>query len=153
MATRSLRRIILLTLALLAGAVGTAPVLDAQCPASDNVVARETMEFFLRDPQLAEDRQQVGVPTTAPVRALTNDAGDEGICGYLLDKIAVPMYRTAPWIYTFYESGGFYYIVLVKGPISETRVRIENGALQGQLYLAPFHVFNPQLVAVLDLML
>jgi hypothetical protein len=147
------RRTILLALALVGGgAVATPSALGAQTCPSDNVVARERMEFFLSDPQLAEERQSISVPTSAPVRALTNDAPDAWICDYLLGWMGVPMYRSAPWIYTFYESGGFYYIVLVKGPISETRVRIENGALQGQLYLAPFHVFSPQLGPVLDVM-
>jgi hypothetical protein len=129
-----------------------AAVAQQTCP-GENAESRSRMEYFLRDEQLAEDRAAIGVPTNDEIRALTSSGADAWICGYLLGEIRSAEYRTAPWLYTFYESGGFYFIVLVKGPVSQTRLRVESGALQGEVYVAPFHVFNPQLVAVLDLML
>jgi hypothetical protein len=54
----------------------------------------------------------------------------------------VPEYLQWPWSYTIYEADGRYYMVWVKLPLHETRIRIEGGVLRGSMYRSPFGVFD-----------
>ncbi|HSU17456.1 hypothetical protein [Longimicrobium sp.] len=123
---------------------------QSACP-PDNSEARDVAGMFLVDPAFQEERQTSGTTLVDPshLRVL-NDAQDAAVCSRLWSGITVAEYRSAPWLPVFYTADGFYFIAVVKGPIEQTRLRVENGAIKGEMYLVPFSVLDQAFTVRLD---
>jgi hypothetical protein len=125
------------------------------CPsANDHEGAREIVEFFLNEGWYDEEIAQRGLSAVRfeNLRALT-DAQDTETCRRLREQITAESLLNPPWKYTFYVADGFYFMVFYKAPIEETRIRIQDGKLYGELYRSPFSVFDSNLNPVLDILI
>lgn len=123
------------------------------CPSgSDHPEAREVVQTFLTHEGFAEDRQAAGLPPldVTHLRLLT-DASDRTTCQVLRSRVTVPAYFQSPWFFVIYEIDGYYFMAFFRGPIEETRIRVENGKLYGMLYPIPLGVFDRSLNQLLDL--
>ena len=122
---------------------------QTSCPAPSPLAiddSREAVTMFLTHTQYADERAEAGLPAidSTHVRLLT-DGADAHACEVLWADIRAPMYRQAPWIAAFFEADGFYFVTFVKGPVAQTRIRVENGRLIGSLYWRPFLVYDASL--------
>jgi hypothetical protein len=120
------------------------PASAQNCPQTDNDQARERLEYIFTAPAYEPERELFAIQSDgyARARAVTNSSHDAWICDALTSSIQVPAYLSYPWQYTIYEADGKYYLVWVKLPLEQTRIRIQNGRLKGESYRAPFGVFD-----------
>ena len=138
-----------LAAAVLALAPAARAAAQTTCPA-DNFEARDVVTTFLSDPAFQAERQTAGTTAvdTSHVRVL-NDAQDAAACTRLMSGI-ISRYRAAPWLPVFYAADGFYFITIVKGPVEQTQIRVENGVLKGEMYLVPLSVLAGAFTVRLD---
>lgn len=123
---------------------GVQPMEAQICPATDNVQARDALEYFHTVEWYSGVRDSLGIQEGAHTRArpITNASPDASICALLRSTVHAQELLNPPYIYTIYEIDSRYYMVWVIGPLEETRIRVENGVLRGRSYWAPFSIFD-----------
>jgi hypothetical protein len=123
------------------------------CP-QGNVVAQEVVEMFITEDVYQEQRQAAGTTAVdATHLRVLNDVQDAAACSRLWAEITAPEYHSSPWLPAFYTADGYYFIAVVRGPVDQTRVRVENGQLKGEIYPFPFAVYDSAFRNVLDMVL
>lgn len=91
----------------------SAPARAAICP-PDNPDARRVVNKFLKAPELASFRSEVGIGMvdTSTVRVLA-DSTDSATCQRLDTDVVLP--SSPPRRHAYYEAGGFFFIAMSRG--------------------------------------